>query len=89
MKDPLQRAASGRATKMPPTGVHPLVVRFFQEIICRDVAIDKLAKRAGISRETIYRLRNGNGMSFQSFDAMLNAMDLELHIRERKRDAEV
>lgn len=82
----LDRAPGGRITKLPARGVHPLVVRFFQEIVARDIAIDRLAKRGGVSRECIYRLRNGSGMSIQNFDSLLQAMGLELHIRERKGD---
>jgi hypothetical protein len=65
--------------RVPTTG-NPLVRELFETINRERAQLKVLCRRAGVSSPTVLRWRTGKRVFLDSFEAVLNAMDLELMI---------
>lgn len=71
--------------KLPiPAHVHPLMRRLFCELNAQRTTITEAAGRSGLRRETISDWRYRQEPRLSDFNAVLNAIGLELCIREIK-----
>ena len=71
--------------KIPiPDHCHPLVRKLIAECNAQQTTISEVASRANLRRESISEWRYRRMPKIDNFEAALNAIDLELVIRERR-----
>ena len=69
-----------------PKKAHPLVRRLFEILNDQHLVVSDIAERAGIKASTISDWRYRRSPSVQNFEAAINALGYELHIRQRRED---
>lgn len=69
--------------RKPPEHAHPLVKQFFREMDQRQAQQNVLCEVAGLATSTVEQWRYKTNPTIINFDAALNALGLELCIRER------
>lgn len=66
-----------------PPHAHPLVRRLYQEIIRQQVPVAILAKKSGVSRQTIREWRTRLRPKLDDLEACFNVLGYELAVREK------
>ncbi len=72
-----------------PEHAHPMVRRFYAEILKQDLTLNRVCARAGINRYTVENWRNRSAPRIDTLEAALNAVGCQLIIVTDKEAADV